>query len=532
MVQIHIVGTGLNGQAGLPPPTLKLIYQAQLLLGSTRHLSYFPDHPAQKLVIDKIEEAIELLESHIFGEFENAPRSEPPILNPFAEVSPNPELRSRSVSTRETSNSELRSRSVSEGETPNSELRIPNSEFPIVLLTSGDPLFFGLGRLLLERLPKDCLTFHPHVSSMQLAFSRIKMPWQDAQWVSVHGRSLDNLISLVQQGTEKLAILTDPQHNPATIAQLLLSLDLPHHYQCWVCENLGGDNEQIHEGSPEQLRDKCFASLSVMVLQRISSNPKPCSRSVSELRTPFAQRLRTPNSELRTPNSELRTPNSVRVASPLEKLRTPNSELRTPNSEFPIIGIPDTLFASFNDRPGLMTKREVRILILGELALHPSQVVWDIGAGTGSVSIEIARLCPSSQIYAIEKTAAGQTLIEQNCRRFQVENVTRVQGEAPCCLKDLPDPDRIFIGGSGGHLLEMLDYCGERLVAGSSLGQKRLVLALATVEHLAIAQTWVQTNQWCSQLRQVQLSRSATVGNLTRYVPLNPVTLMTIEPPP
>jgi precorrin-6Y C5,15-methyltransferase (decarboxylating) len=106
-----------------------------------------------------------------------------------------------------------------------------------------------------------------------------------------------------------------------------------------------------------------------------------------------------------------------------------------------------------------MTKREVRILILGELALQPGQIIWDIGAGTGSVSIEIARLSGTSQVYAIEKTAIGSSLIEQNCRRLQVKNVVSIHGTAPDILQQLPAPNRIFIGGSGGNLNVILDTC-------------------------------------------------------------------------
>ena len=180
------------------------------------------------------------------------------------------------------------------------------------------------------------------------------------------------------------------------------------------------------------------------------------------------------------------------------------------------------MFLSFSDRPGLMTKREVRILVLGELALKPGQIIWDIGAGTGSVSIEIARLFPSSKIYAIEKTAAGIALISQNCRRFQVENVISIHGTAPDILL-VPTPDRIFIGGSGGNLSEILDTYSCCLAPDGVL-----VLALATLEHLNTAITWLKKHpNWHHQLLQVQLSRSVPVGQLTRFAPLNPVTILT-----
>jgi len=321
---------------------------------------------------------------------------------------------------------------------------------------------------LLAQLPPEQLTFHPHLSSVQLAFNRIKVPWQDARVISIHGRSSDELIQALQQGNEKIAVLTDGTNTPSAIAKLFLALDLPSSYQFWVCENLGGNDECVRCFGAAEILNQTFAPLNVVVL--------------------------------------------------LRQVDVKDLDLKT----LPQLGISDRLFIGFSDRPGLMTKREIRLLILGELALQPHQVVWDIGAGTGSVSVEIARLCPSCQVYAIEKTAAGFALISQNCCRFQVENVAAIQGTAPDILTDLPDPDRIFIGGSGGNLNQILAACQRLAPSGV------IVLALATLEHLNAALTWFnQAGGWNYQLLQVQLSRSAPVASLTRFSPLNPITILT-----
>jgi precorrin-6Y C5,15-methyltransferase (decarboxylating) len=426
MTSIHVVGIGLDGAAGLTDSVQDIIDRATLLIGSTRHLSYFPDHPADRHVLSDFHAALRLMRQNL----------------------------------QEANHQEM------------------------VVLTSGDPLFFGLGRLLLAELPPESLTFHPHLSSIQLAFSRIKQPWQDARLISVHGRSLEELVQSLQQGVKKIAVLTDGTNTPLVIAQLVRGLDLPGQYRLWVCENLGGEQEQIQAFTPENLPDRPFASLNVVILLR----------------------------EMVAPQEEFNVP------------------------ELPMLGIPDHYFLSFSDRPGLMTKREVRMLALGELALQPHQVIWDIGAGTGSVSIEIARLFPSSQIYAIEQTAAGVSLIQQNSQRFQVQNISPIHGKAPIALATLPQPDRIFIGGSGGNLLEILQFCGQHL---SPKGV--LVIALATLEHLTLVLNWLQSNrqeptspseispqQWQHHLLQVQLARSIPVGSLTRFAPLNPVTLVTL----
>lgn len=431
MSPIHVVGIGLEGAEGLPRSVLQIVKQASLLIGSSRHLSYFPDHTAERIVLGDFTTTIARIRQQ---------------LNPAS---------------------------------PDSRLLTPDSPSlpPIVILTSGDPLFFGLGRLLLMELPADWLTFHPHLSSVQLAFSRIKLPWQDARIISAHGRSLDELIQVLQQGVDKIAVLTDSTNTPAAIAHLLYSLNLFSAYHFWICENLGGADEQIRKITNFSFLEVLTTTpLNIVILQRSTATSQPLDLAA-----------------------------------------------------LPLLGIPDQAFLSFSDRPGLMTKREVRILILGELALQPNQIVWDIGAGTGSVSIEVARLCPSSQIYAIEKTAVGIALIQKNCDRFQVNNIVPIHDSAPRSLASLPDPDRIFIGGSGGNLSQILETCSQRL---KPAGQ--MVLALATLEHLTIALTWLNTqpgdnSSQAHHLLQIHLSRSVPIATLTRLSPLNPVTLVVIE---
>lgn len=406
MSPIHVVGIGLDGAAGLVERVQQLVLSATLLVGSDRHLSYFPNHPAPRIVLGDFTEAIEEIRHHLVA-----------------------------------------------------------GCGCVVVLVTGDPLFYGLGRLLLAELPPELLTFHPHLSSVGLAFNQIKVPWQDARIISLHGRSVDELSQALQQGVDKIAVLTDGNNTPSAIARLLLALDLPSRYQLWVCENLGGETQTVQSYSPEDILDLTFAPLNVVVLIR--------------------------------------------------QFESTHLDL----DNLPQLGLSDRHFLSFSDRPGLMTKREVRMLVLGELALKPGQIIWDIGAGTGSVSIEIARLFPTSKIYAIEKTAAGTALISQNCRRFGVENVISTHGTAPDILHNLPEGDRIFIGGSGGNLTQILDAC--RLSADGVI-----VLALATLEHLNTALIWLKEHNWDYEILQVQLSRSVPVGNLTRFSPLNPVTIL------
>ncbi|MGL4503286.1 MAG: bifunctional cobalt-precorrin-7 (C(5))-methyltransferase/cobalt-precorrin-6B (C(15))-methyltransferase, partial [Planktothrix sp.] len=128
----------------------------------------------------------------------------------------------------------------------------------------------------------------------------------------------------------------------------------------------------------------------------------------------------------------------------------------------------------------------------------------------------------------IEKTATGTTLIEQNRQRFQVNNVVSIHGEAPDILHHLRSPNRIFIDGSGENLSEILGICSIRLSPGGII-----VLALATIEHLNTALNWLEQRKriersWSYQILNVQLSRSVSIANSTRFSPLNPITILTI----
>ncbi|ACB53318.1 precorrin-6y c5,15-methyltransferase [Crocosphaera subtropica ATCC 51142] len=408
---IKVVGIGLNGRESLIANVQEIVDNANLLMGSDRHLSYFPNHPGDKVIISSFYEDIKTLK------------------------------------------------------------QIKNYHQSIVILVSGDPLFFGLGRLLLEQFEVEELEFYPNVSSIQLAFSQIKIPWHDAKIISGHGRHLDELITSLQQGVEKIAILTDSKNNPQAIAHLFLSLNIPINYSIWICENLGNADEKVKSYTPQILANISyqFAVLNVVILVR--------------------------KNHINLTKKEL--------------------------DNLPLLGIEDHYFLSFKDRPGLMTKQEIRTIILGELELKSQEIIWDIGAGTGAVSVEIARLCPKSQVFAIEKTAMGINLINKNCQRFDVNNITSIQTKAPDKLSKLPNPNRIFIGGSGGNLIDILDVCQEKLVKNGII-----LIALATLENLVISLDWINRNNWHYQLLNINISRSLSIANLTRLSPLNPVFLV------
>ncbi len=454
---IQVVGIGLSGAASLTPTVLKIVESATILIGGRRHL--------------------EVLGDLLAGEGDQKIEAWP--LSDFTEVF-----------------DELRSRLKSDPTTR------------AVILASGDPLFFGVGRLLLEFFPAHQLAFHPQLSSVQLAFSRLKLPWQAATLVSVHGRDEEQLIRAIKQGDQTIAVLTDGVLTPGAIAALIVSLDFPIRYRIWVCENLGAA-EGASGGAAERAD---------------GADERAASERISDYWP-----------------EELSEQRPLQKFSPLNVVVLCRQEKAADLPEaLPLIGLPDSAFKGFRDRPTLMTKREIRLLVLGALAPLDGQTIWDIGAGTGSVSVELSRLCPNARVYAIEKTAMGVALIRHNAEKLAIAPIQPIQGQAPAALANLPKPHRVFIGGSSGQLVPILDFLADKMTpqtayreAGAIASPGRIVLALATLEHLSELTAWIGqpavTANWNAQLTQINISRSSPVGPLTRFTPLNPVTLVALS---
>jgi precorrin-6Y C5,15-methyltransferase (decarboxylating) len=263
----------------------------------------------------------------------------------------------------------------------------------IVILTSGDPLFYGIGKRLKERFPNLKIRFLPAVSSMQTCFARFGMVWQDAEFISLHGRDMSLLDTKLN--AEKLFIFTDPKNTPTQIARHLMSrLSEDELAICrlhvGVC--LGTENEQLVSGAPIQIAGMQFSQPNCLIYQ----NPKAVE-------------------------------NSRRYRFGLNESEIDHSR-------------------------GLITKDEVRSTVIHRLQLPDRGVFWDVGAGSGSIGIEAARLHPALLIYAIEKSSVQLSNIERNKKRYQCRNLIIASGSAPHALADLPRPDRVFVGGSGGAL--------------------------------------------------------------------------------
>jgi len=302
---------------------------------------------------------------------------------------------------------------------------------------------------------------YPYVSSIQLAFAKMGESWQDAFVVSVHGRSMKGLAQRID-GKRKIALLTDTENNPSRIADYLLSFGMTE-YRAFVAENLEGEGEKTGWYELEEMRQHEFSPLNVVILKRIAEGPS-----------------------------------------------------------WPL-GIEDEEFSQRKPDKGLITKKEIRVLSLYALKLQKDSTVWDIGTCTGSIAIEAARLAPEGQVFAIEKNEPDLENCFQNQRKFRAD-ITAIHGKAPDGLESFPDPDAIFIGGTGGEMVDLIQVCGKRLKKGG-----RIVLNAATIENLyraneAFAQAGYQTS-----IMHAQISRSKPILGMNRFVPLNPIYIITAE---
>ena len=306
-----------------------------------------------------------------------------------------------------------------------------------VVLATGDPLCWGIAPYLAARLCTEALDILPNVSTLQLACARLGMPWQDARLFSVHakdagpwqrGAGPDHGLHALAQAVhahDRLVILTSPGNTPARIAQLLQIEGLAGAMQMAVAENLLQPEERIHPLLDiDTAATMTFAPLNVVVLWRIQPRDNPV-----------------------------------------------------------LLGLDDDAYAQRRPKGdgtgGLITKQEVRAVSLARLQLRTDSIVWDIGAGSGSVGLEAARLCRHGHVFAIEKNAADVDIIRQNHDAFGVANYTLVHDRAPSGMQAWPDPDAVFVGGSGGELAELIL---RRLRPGG-----HLVMNFVTLENLATA---------------------------------------------
>ena len=398
MKKIYVVGTGVEGQEGFRPRVGELVERAEVLYGSARQLALFPKFSGEK--VDVGGDPAKLV-SHLQGSGRQS-----------------------------------------------------------VVLASGDPLFFSVGRDLLRNFPAESLEFIPNVSSVQYAFAKLKEPWDDAVFISAQGRGLKGTVDRIV-ANDKAAILTDEVHTPAVIAAELIERGRDG-YAAYLCENLGMPDERIVATDVRELPGIAVSPLNVLIL--IKEYDASREQSV------------------------------------------------------PALGIADEEFASVKKQ---ITRVEVRAVTLAKLQLRNDMTLWDIGAGSGSVSIEADHLLSNGRIFAMERNPQSLEFLKENLRRFNARNVTVVEGEAPSCLESLPDPERVFIGGSGGNLWEILSAVDARLPA-----EGRVVLNAMTLDTLTAANEFFDNAGYQVEVTTINIARTQPQTNYKKFEAYDPVSIV------
>ncbi|MCU4187446.1 precorrin-6y C5,15-methyltransferase (decarboxylating) subunit CbiE [Acidiferrimicrobium sp. IK] len=339
----------------------------------------------------------------------------------------------------------------------------------VCVLASGDPGFFGIVRALGQRVGPSRLEVHPAPSSVALAFARIGEPWDDALIVSAHGRPLEHAVAAVRASdAPSVAVLTAPANPPEAVGRALIAAGLRSAGDVVVASHLGDARESVTRTDLAGLAAGAFDPMSVVILRHLHAARNPPSPA----------------------------PGGPAVAG--ERLEGARLSWGLPESDF-------------EHRDGMITKAEVRAVALGKLRLPPTGVMWDVGAGSGSVAVECAGLAPGLRVVAIERDPRQAARIRANAAAHRV-GVEVVEGEAPGALAGLPDPDRVFVGGGG---LGVLDEALRRLRPGGTV-----VATFALVERALGAAGRL------GNLVQLSVSRGVATGELgLRLRAENPVFL-------
>jgi precorrin-6Y C5,15-methyltransferase (decarboxylating) len=339
----------------------------------------------------------------------------------------------------------------------------------VAVAAVGDPLFYGTARYLMERIGEESFDVLPHVSSMQLAFARLKETWEDAYLTDLGTRPLDAVLDRVRIATT-VGMFTSDAWPPGRIARELLARGIDY-FAATVCENLGGKDERITRAPLHELSDLTFDPLNILILKRLPDRP-----------------------------------DAPRQGERLARF-----------------GNPDDAFAQSRPKSGLITQAEVRAIALAQLDLAVGDVAWDVGAGSGSVAIEMAQLVAPGIVYAVEQDAADYHLIQANLDRYRLTNVKPVFGTAPAVFAGLPSPDAIFVGGNGGEVARLLEACHAALRPGG-----RLVANVGTLDMLTA--TYAVLKRFGPvDVRLVNVARGIDQLESLRFEAVNPTFLLKVR---
>ena len=343
------------------------------------------------------------------------------------------------------------------------------SDNDVILISRGDPLWYGIGRILLNNFSKEELLFYPGQTSLQLAFSRLKKSWQNAKAVSIHGRETNELIKLLKLKEKDIGILTDPKNNNLElIRQNLKELDLENSYEFWLCEEIGFKNERIR------------------LISHLDNLPQDIS--------------------------------DINIVILLKK------EISSPETNLPLFGISDNSFKTFSDRPNLQTKREIRIQLLADLELPEMGTIMDIGSGSGTIGLEALRLRPKLKLISIDKRLGSQILVKENAKKLGVLPKKIIESDAKKFLTNdlnnsFSDSNRVVIGGCDKETkIEIIKALSKFLKKGDII-----VLPIITYEVLQKISDYLRKFNYEINLNLIQTYKGLTISEGTRFEPNNPV---------
>lgn len=399
---VSIIGIGDDGLEAVPNAVRQLILSADILAGNDRTLTLVPEAPGKRVIVGADLDAV-------IGEINTA------------------------------------------------------GDVQVAVLVTGDPLFYGLARYFCDRLGAERCEIIPHVSSMQMAFARVKESWDEAYLTNLANHSLDTVVEKIRVAS-KVGLFTTDDVTPAQVAKKMLARKIDY-FVIYVCENLGARNERVTRGTVAEIAEQVFEPLNVMVLVRNADIPD--------------------------------RPRQSRVRS--------------------MFGNPDEEFVQSKPKHGLLTPAEVRAVALSQMALNTNSVVWDVGAGSGSVSVEAAQLAPGGQVYAIERDKEDEALIRQNADRFGVVNVQPVLGTAPEVWANLPNPDAVFIEGSGKEIARLAELAYDRLNPGG-----RFVANVVSIQSLEEVTEALFNKTSRVDVRMINIARGKTQLERLRFESLNP----------
>lgn len=338
---------------------------------------------------------------------------------------------------------------------------LKNTRTEAAVLASGDPLFFGIGKRITEELGGRKVIIYPALSSLQLAFAQAGLSWHDAFLVSLHGGQKR------QWAPADLPLLCERHEKLAILTggsntPASIAPHMPKGARVWVAERLGYDDERIRKTTPARL-----------------------------------------------PRMNIMEPNLLILESPEAKGQLPT-----------VFGLGEN---EFKRTAELITKDEVRAVVLHKLRLPIKGVLWDVGAGSGSVSIEARRLSPGLEVYAIEQDRERVKNISDNALALKAGEMNVITGSAPSALKALPAPDRVFIGGSGASLESVISESLRRIKRGGIM-----VVTAITLESMESAQKAFKKAGLRADVTQVSVSRLRKVGKASYLRPLNPVFIIKV----